>query len=288
VSLIGAPALAQTRPPEPRVDWTADSIVTAAGVGVALGASFLPVDRSRRWQTELLPFDCATRQTFSSSAAQWSNGLLLVTVALPATLQVGAGVDEAGGKRLLVYGETLSLTLALTSVTKYLVRRPRPYVYHSDPRVSDYAERRGKDSHLSFLSGHTAMAFGAAVSGSYLFTQTSGDRGARAGVWGTELFLAATTAGLRVRAGQHFPSDALVGAVVGTGLGVAIPSLHYAGRHPRELSTAEWVAVGIGPSLGALASAFFPFPHDVLTPLDAALAPWVTERGAGLAWAGEW
>jgi membrane-associated phospholipid phosphatase len=288
VSLVGAPAFAQTRPPEPRVDWTADSIITAAGVGVALGASLIPVDCSRRWKTELLPFDRAACRTFSSSAADWSNGLVMLTVALPVALQVGAGVDEAAGKRLLVYGETLSLTLALNAVTKYLVGRPRPHVYHSDPRVSDYAERQGKDSHLSFFSGHTAIAFAAAVSGSYLFTQTSNDRGARTGVWGTELFLAAATAGLRVRAGQHFPSDVLVGAVVGTGLGVAIPSLHYSGRHPRALSTAEWIAVGVGPSLGALASAFWPFPSDVLTPLDTALAPWVTERGAGLAWAGEW
>jgi membrane-associated phospholipid phosphatase len=287
-ALVGAPVFAQTQPLEPRVDWTVDSIVTGAGVGVTFGASFIPVDRSRRWHTELLPFDCSTRRAFSSSAADWSNGLLLVTLTAPMALQVGAGLDEAAGKRLLVYGETLSLTLALSSVTKFLVARPRPYVYSSDPRVSDYARRQGKDSHLSFFSGHSALAFAAAVAGSYLFTQTSRDRAARAGIWGTELFLAATTATLRVRAGQHFPSDVLVGALVGAGFGLAVPSLHYAGRHPRGLSAAEWVAVGVGPSLGALTGAFVPFPHDVLVPLDARLAPWVTERGAGLAFAGEW
>jgi membrane-associated phospholipid phosphatase len=287
LSLVGAPALGQTRPPEPRVDWVADSIVTGAGVGVALGASFIQVDRSRRWPAELLPFDGSTCALFSSSAAHWSNGFLLVTLTAPIALQVGAGLDETAGKRLLVYGETLSLTLALNSVTKYMVGRPRPCVYNDDPRVCDYVARQGSDSHLSFFSGHSAMAFAAAVSGSYLFTQTSPDRGARAGVWGTELFLATTTAALRVRAGQHFPSDVLLGVLVGTGFGVAVPSLHYVGR-ARRLSTAEWVAVGVGPSLGALAGALMPLPRDVLVPLDAALVPWATERGAGLAWVGEW
>jgi membrane-associated phospholipid phosphatase len=287
VALLPRPAAAQIRPPEPRISWVADGIVTGAGLGVAWGASFIPVDRSRRWQSELLPFDCPSRGNFSASAGEWSNGLAMVTVVTPVALQAGAGIDDAGGRRLLIYGETLSATLALNSVTKYLVARPRPYVYSADPRVMRYADRQRNDSHLSFFSGHSAMTFAAAVSGSYLFTQTSPDRGARAAVWGTELFLAATTAGLRVRAGQHFPSDVLVGAVVGAGLGAGIPALHYAGRHPRGLSTGEWVAAGVGPIAGTLASALLPFPRDLVTRLDdepkVGLVPWVTARGAGLA-----
>ena len=45
-------------------------------------------------------------------------------------------------------------------------------------------------------------------------------------MWGFELALAGATANLRTRAGRHFYSDVIVGAIVGAGVGFAVPRLH--------------------------------------------------------------
>ncbi|MBN1609519.1 MAG: phosphatase PAP2 family protein [Polyangiaceae bacterium] len=297
-ALGAAPARAQSAdaPPRPRVWWVADSIVTGTGVALALGASLLPVNASGRWQSEPLPFDTGYRGRSSSSADSLSDSSGAVAIVIPAALQVGQGFDAATGERLFIYAETLSVTLGINAVAKVLVGRPRPYFYSSDPRVARFSARQGKETHLSFYSGHSALTFAAGVSGSLLFTQTSNDRAARATVWGTELFLAGLTAGLRVRAGQHFPTDVLVGILVGTGVGVAGPYIHYRRRGMRGLCLAEAVAAGAAPVAGLVTSALLPFDDDVSVRLEPpiasprsprwALVPWASPYGLGVAGVG--
>jgi membrane-associated phospholipid phosphatase len=286
-----AHAQAPDTPPRPRVWWTADGIVTGAGVALTLGASLLPVDVSGRWNSELLPFDTTCRGRFCSSADSLSDSSAAVTVAVPAALEAGQGFEVATGERLLIYAETLSVTLGIGAVSKVLVGRPRPYFYSTDPRVLQFSTREGKETHLSFYSGHAAVTFAAGVSGSLLFTQSSNDRAARATVWGTELFLAGLTSGLRVRAGRHFPTDVLAGILVGTGVGLAGPTLHYARRGMRGLCLAEAIAAGAAPVAGLVTSALLPFEHDVSVLLEPptaanrsprwAFVPWVTPYGLG-------
>jgi membrane-associated phospholipid phosphatase len=298
VALGAAPARAQAGDPapRPRVWWLADGIVTTMGVALTVGASLLPVDASGRWRSELLPFDTSYRGRSSAGADSLSDSSGAVTIVVPAALQVGQGFDVRTGERLLIYAETLSVTMGIGALSKVLVSRPRPYYYSSDPRVAQFSAREGKESHLSFYSGHSAVTFAAGVSGSLLFTQTSHDRAARATVWGTELFLAGLTAGLRVRAGRHFPTDVVVGILVGTGVGLAGPYVHYAGRGMRGLSLAEAIAAGAAPMAGLVTSALLPFDNDVSVLLESptasrssphwALVPWVTPYGLGMAGVG--
>jgi membrane-associated phospholipid phosphatase len=291
--MAAIPAAAQMtdQAPQPRISWLADGIVTGAGVGLTLGASLIPVDTSRRWRREPFPFDQGTRGGFSASIDGLSNGLLMLTVMMPVALQTSRGFWPGTATRLLIYGETLSLTLAINTLVKSLVGRPRPYMYGEATHLKAYAKGRGRDTHLSFFSGHSAVTFAAAVSGSYLFAQTSEDAGARAVVWGAELLVAGMAAGFRVRAGQHFPSDVLVGAMVGAWLGATIPYLHYLGRGPHPLGVAEVVTLAVAPGLGAFLSAVLPIgPPASVPPKDSVpsrvtwlLAPWGVPRGAGMA-----
>ncbi|MGO9308956.1 MAG: phosphatase PAP2 family protein [Spirochaetia bacterium] len=43
---------------------------------------------------------------------------------------------------------------------------------------------------------------------------------------GSEVSLAALTASLRVFSGMHFMTDVIVGAVLGTAIGIALPLIH--------------------------------------------------------------
>jgi membrane-associated phospholipid phosphatase len=226
--------------------WDGAAVV-AATAAISL-APLLPVDQTTRWRTQLLPIDDHLKGRYSSGAARVSDVLLAMDVAVPAALFTGRGFDRDTGKRLVVYAETILASLALDSLAKPLVSRPRPYVYSDDPALVAHAADEGRDSHQSFYSRHSSTTFAASVSGAYLFAQSTPDLNARAAVWGTELALAAATADLRTRAGMHFYSDVLVGAVVGTGLGVLIPYLH--GGPRVRLSKREWLAIVLGPLVG--------------------------------------
>ncbi len=121
----------------------------------------------------------------------------------------------------VLYAQSLSLTLAATQLTKVITRRPRPYTYEPgrpDPTTTEDT--------VSFFSGHTSLAFALAGTATYL---TLARKGSTAPAWifsGGALGLAVTTGALRVVAHQHFPSDVLVGALVGGGIGVLVPWLH--------------------------------------------------------------
>ena len=222
-------------------------MAAAAVAGLGL-ATVIPVDHSSTWRTQLLPVDEHLQGRYSAKAARLSDVILGIDVAVPVALFAGRGFDRESGKRVFVYSETLLVALALDATVKPLVSRPRPYTYSNDPAVTDFAKSQGNDARLSFYSRHASTTFAASVAGAYLFAQSSTDTNARAAVWGIELAMASATADLRTRAGMHFYSDVLAGALVGSSLGVLIPYLH--GGPTVHLSKMEWLAIVLGPLAG--------------------------------------
>lgn len=130
---------------------------------------------------------------------------------------------SAWAKDSLVLAETLSLTLASTNLIKYVVRRPRPFVYSGDV---DDKTRLAPDSSLSFPSGHTASSFAMATAYSFTFMHRHPHSPLRIPVWLGTLGLAAAVGVARTESGEHFYTDVIAGAVLGTGLGLLIPYLH--------------------------------------------------------------
>jgi len=226
------------------VPW--DGAVIAGSVAAMGLSTLIPVDRSSRWNTQLLPFDSHLEGRYSAQAANVSDILLAVDVSMPTALFLRQGLDANAGRRVVVYGEALLVSLAFDSLVKPLVSRPRPYTYSDDPALA--ARTQSEDAHLSFYSRHSSTTFAASVSGALLFAQSTSDTNARAAVWLVELALASATADLRTRAGMHFYSDVLVGAAVGSTVGIAVPYFHGV-RSPR-LGKLEWLAIVLGPLVG--------------------------------------
>jgi hypothetical protein len=292
LALAAALALGAARPaaaqgdPALRTDWPVETAVLAGSLGLVGLAHLIAIDPARRWERELLPLDEGVKRNFSPRAARWSDVLVGTTVAAPLALQLAGGFDQASGERALVYGEVLAANLALNGVVKALVNRPRPFTYNTDPGARALAERDPRDARLSFYSGHASTAFAAAVGGAYLFSQSTTDTRARAAVWAGSLMLAGATSHLRVRAGKHFYSDVLTGAVIGAGVGWLVPALHFGGRGPNPLSPGEWVAIAAAPAAGVLVSHLLPLEATEKVVAGARVVPWVTPRGAGLVLAG--
>src|SRR5262249_53961008 len=144
--------------------------------------------------------DDAVTGQFSHHAARLSDLLLGLAIAAPVAYLTGPTIDDADGDRLVLYGETLAVDLALVPLTKYLAQRPRPYLYNRSPEVARFARAAGDDGWTSFYSSHAAMSFGAAVAGAYLLGASNHDPKARIAALGSGFAVAAATSNLRVRA----------------------------------------------------------------------------------------
>jgi len=114
------------------------------------------------------------------------------------------------------------LTYGVTKVIKHRVKRQRPFLNLYGVRASNIWSA---DRH-SFPSGHTSMAFSLATSLSLRYTNTSTV---------VPLYLWAGFVGYsRIYLGLHYPSDVLVGAMVGTTIALLVNQLESFLERQRE------------------------------------------------------
>lgn len=228
-----------------------DGGVIGLGLGVGLAFSLLPMRDGGPWTTELFgDADLAVRDNFSRRAAHISDGLLAASLVAPIGYLTGGTIEDADGDRLMIYGESLAINIALVQAAKHLVQRPRPYLYARSAAATRYAAAQGDDARMSFYSGHAALSFGAAVTGAYLLGASTDNRTARSFAWGLGLAAATATANLRVRAGKHFYSDVVIGGLVGITVGYVVPALHADGKP--YLPTGEEIMLAMGGILGGM------------------------------------
>ncbi|MFC1628700.1 phosphatase PAP2 family protein [Gemmatimonadota bacterium] len=136
----------------------------------------------------------------------------------------------------VMFLEAAFLVRGTTYLAKGLVGRKRPFVYNTalDPEFRyRQALDDGNDVFHSFFSGHTVAAFSLATFTSSVFTDIHGPSTLSHLLWGSTLTLATLTAYARVKAGVHYPSDVIVGAIVGSAIGFLVPALHRHGRPER-------------------------------------------------------
>ena len=157
-----------------------------------------------------------------SAAAGSASDVLLSSLILLGPLGVAAAGLPGGWRNAaelaLIEAESMALTASLTETIKNAVARPRPYAYPS--HATDLP------AYESFWSGHTSTSFNAVVTAMVLLHDSYPREAWPWIAGGVGLAAAATTGVLRVAAGAHFPSDVVVGALVGTSLGLAVPLLH--------------------------------------------------------------
>jgi membrane-associated phospholipid phosphatase len=152
-----------------------------------------------------------------------------------------------------MYAESIAITEAFTEATKIGVRRPRPI---------DYANCRGSSAppggctsdtnlQLSFFSGHASRSAAIAATATYLAFARSGWHSPRPWITlAAGTLLTAFVSYERVRSGEHFPTDVIMGSMAGAGIGVLVPHLHRRPHyHGGELETPS-VLIGYAPVPG--------------------------------------
>jgi membrane-associated phospholipid phosphatase len=171
-----------------------------------------------------------------------ANGVLPGAVVLHAAVAAwGDGGSAQAAEDLLVVSEALLLAVDLNQVVKGATGRLRPAAWAEGRTV-------GTDVNRSFYSGHTSLAFSLASAAGTVATL----RRYRSApwVWAVGMSLAAGVGYLRVAGDAHWLTDVLAGAVIGGGVGFAVPwTLHRrrGGRAP---------AVQLFPAPGGFALAW--------------------------------
>lgn len=145
------------------------------------------------------------------------------------------------GVDFLLVAQATALAGSLNQLTKFMVARRRPFAAAGLP---DPDTRQGPaDFNLSFYSGHTNLAFALAGAAGTVATLRR-YRWARA-IWIAGAIVGTATAYFRIAADQHYLTDVLTGAVMGTAVGVAVPALFH-----RPRSAADPTTVTLTPAAG--------------------------------------
>lgn len=124
---------------------------------------------------------------------------------------------------LIIVGESVILSGITHQLARHAFHRSRPYMY-SDQYAT--AGTGTVDDGQSFYSGHTSSAFAAAVSFSLLHNYRNPKSGTTWAWWTVGLGLATGMAALRVASQDHFITDVVAGAALGSAWGILVPWLH--------------------------------------------------------------
>jgi membrane-associated phospholipid phosphatase len=208
-----------------------DIPLTAAGVAWTLYGFSVVYNRDSVTAAELATldrnnvnsFDRGTTKNYNEKIRHISDQFFYGSMPLPLILLFDKKIRKDAGRMGLMYLETMAVTGTIYTICAMSANRFRPYAYNTDVPLS---KRTRGGSRNSFFAGHpsivgTSTFFMASVYSAYhpemknkwiLYTIAGA--------------ATATTALLRVKAGQHFPTDALIGVIVGPTVGLLVPHFH--------------------------------------------------------------
>ena len=219
--LAAAPATA-SEPVVYDVRAAVDVPVIVAGLAVAGLPYLFPGHIEHRCPcdpSELNRLDRPAVDLHSESARVASDVTVAIAVGAPPVVDaLRLGFGRAFGTDAVVYAETLAVTSALVVGAKYAFQRPRPRTYAGDPAFLE-----SDDGYQSFYSGHTSTTVAALTAAAWTSRWRYGEQG---WPWVVVGLAGASVGAERVLAGRHFPTDALVGAVMGFAIGTVVPWLH--------------------------------------------------------------
>ncbi|HMJ10097.1 MAG TPA: phosphatase PAP2 family protein [Polyangiaceae bacterium] len=273
---IAAPSLPQrgegsrrTWDPRWREFEVGNYILTGSALAIGMTSSVIPAT-PERWHGHN-SFDEGVRDAIGIEdyeAGIWardgSDLLLSVSIAYPLLFDSLIAMywyrqsHAVAAQMALITTEAISVAAAVQGVTAGFASRERPYGRNCGTSIDgDLKDCSSRKRYRSFFSGHTAMAFAAAgVSCSHhMRHRVYGNPTADGTSCGVAFVAAAGTGALRIVGDQHYGSDVLIGATIGTLSGFGIPwLLHYGPlarpAQGREATAIRWSVVGVPNGLG--------------------------------------
>jgi undecaprenyl-diphosphatase len=252
-SLLLSPSVAWADDSKPAdhfaIQPVADGAVIVTGAGFATLLALIldtgevqPLAVQPGAESKLLGIDrIAVTQTIDPHAALYSDIGLYTGIGLVVVDTLSSAFRdrwEAAFTDGVMYAESISLTLAIDDLVKIAVRRPRP----ADYSAANAGNTTNTDLSLSFFSGHEAVLASITASATYLAFVHAPDSSRPWLTLAGGTLLTGFVGFERVRAGAHFPTDVIMGALAGAAIGVLVPHLH------RQGTRSIWVDLAPTPN----------------------------------------
>jgi len=219
-------------------------VVTGVAAGVALTTNILhPLDTG--WASGILIDDQVRSLRAPTLDAQLevrsaSDVGLAIMVTYPVLVDSVIvaywyrGSDDVALQMALIDVEAFTITGALAGTANFLSGRARPFAQECGGLIpSNSLDCTTDTKNRSFFSGHTSISFtGASLICAHHLALDLFESAADPVMCATGLALATTIGALRIIGDAHYFSDVVVGAAVGTAVGLGIPLLHHYKRAP--------------------------------------------------------
>ena len=173
-------------------------------------------------KNDINSFDRWAVRPFSESADKISYYPFFASMPLPFLFLFG-NTKKDFFKLTGLYLEAMSVTGFLYTGSVYFTNRYRPYAY-SDESTMDQRTRGGAKN--SFYAGHVALVATSTFFMAKVYADYHPESKAKWVFYTLAGGTTALTAYLRYRAGQHFPTDLLIGLAQGTLAGLLVPHFH--------------------------------------------------------------
>lgn len=212
-------------------NWKKESSIAGLGLSTLAASYYLgsevepfsPDQLSAFDRSNVIGFDRVATYNNSISAQKTSDVLSLGSKMLPVVLLAGKETRHDFTEIAALYAETFLVANGLTTFTKSAVTRPRPFVFNEEIPVADKLD---KEARYSFFSGHTSKTAAMTFFTAKVYSDYYPDSKWKPVVWTAAAAIPAVTGYMRVKGGKHYPSDVMVGYVVGALSGILVPQLH--------------------------------------------------------------
>ncbi len=200
--------------------WTDAAVIGGASLAVALPYAFsakLITPRCPCDPSEVNALDRGAIGYHSDFADHLSTATVAAAIAGPVLYEAfDLGLSTPFAEDMVVLGETLAVNGALVTLAKYAFQRPIPRVYEGQAPGT-------AANYRSFYSGHASTVFAVL---SVEAQSISARHGGAPWLWAAAVAVGGSVAVERVLAGYHFPTDVVVGALMGTATGLTVTWLH--------------------------------------------------------------
>ncbi len=230
-TIAKAPVNTAPKVPVYKLKPAVDIPIVAVGAGWSLYAFTQIYSKTPSTQEEILEldvnninsFDRRAVRPFSESIDKASYYPFFAVMPMPFVFLTGKKTKKDFFKLTFLYLEAMSITGMLYTASTYFTDRYRPYAYSSESTMDQRTRGGAKNS---FYAGHVALVATATFFGAKVHADYNPDSKIKWLLYTLAGATTATVAVMRYEAGQHFPSDLIIGAVQGTLTGFLVPHFH--------------------------------------------------------------
>lgn len=198
--------------------WTLYGFSKIYGRDAVSEAEILALDRN-----DINKFDRPVTKHYSESAKSTSDMFFYGSQPLPLVLLFDKRIRKDALRVGLMYLEAMAITGTLYTTAAMSANRFRPYAYNPDVEMG--TKTRG-GARNSFFAGHVALVGTATFFMAKVYSDYHPEMNNKWILYTVAGAATATTGYLRMRAGQHFRTDVLLGTAVGTLSGLLVPTFH--------------------------------------------------------------